>query len=96
MECLEIYKINRNVIDFISTIMPSWSTSLILNHNQGTINVPNVKIKRGIYQGDSLSPLIFIMTIGPLSKLLNNSNTGYNLKNRYEHPKYDKPFIIYR
>ena len=67
-------------------IMPSWNTSLILNHNQWTINVPNVKTKRGIYQGDSLSPLIFIMTIDPLSKLLNKSNTEYNFKNRYEHP----------
>ena len=54
--------------------------SLALSCYQGTTNVPIFEIKRGIYQGDSLSPLIFIMTIDPLTKLLNKSNTGYNLK----------------
>ena len=35
--------------------------------------------KRGIFQGDSLSPLLFCLTIDPLSKLLKSKNIGYNV-----------------
>ena len=68
LECLDIYKVNRNVIDFISTIMPSWKTSLVLNHNQGTINVPNVKIKRGIYLGDKFVSINIHFQKGPFNQ----------------------------
>ena len=33
-----------------------------------------IKIKSGIYQGDSLSPLVFCLALAPLSSLLNKSN----------------------
>ncbi|XP_068224472.1 uncharacterized protein [Palaemon carinicauda] len=36
-------------------------------------------IKRGIFQGDSLSLLLFWLTIDPFSKILNYLNTGYDL-----------------
>ena len=39
-----------------------------------------IKIKTGIFQGNSLSPLLFCMCVDPLSKLLNISKTGYKLK----------------
>ena len=41
--------------------------------------MPDVKIKRGIFQGDSLSPLLFCLTIDPLSKQLKSKNIGYNV-----------------
>ena len=37
-----------------------------------------IKTKSGIYQGDSLSPLVFCLAIAPLSSLLNKSGYGYN------------------
>ena len=36
------------------------------------------KIKSGIYQGDSLSPLVFCLALAPRSSLLNKSGYGYN------------------
>ena len=33
-----------------------------------------IKIKSVIYQGDSLSPLVFCLALTPLSSLLNKSN----------------------
>ena len=40
-----------------------------------------IKTKSGIYQGDSLSPLVFFLAIAPLSSLLNKSGYGYNTCN---------------
>ena len=68
--------------------MPKWKTTLTLRNDEKTIKIPNVQIKRGIFQGDSLSPLLFIMTIDPLSRILNRMNTGYNLKKRQQEPVY--------
>ena len=62
--------------------MKSWNTSIKLSHEKGEITIPDVKINKGIFQGDSLSPLLFCLTIDPLSKLLNekaNKLKGYNL-----------------
>ena len=39
-----------------------------------------IYIKRGIYQGDSLSPLLIIMALMPLSSILNNTKKGFVLE----------------
>uniref|UniRef100_H3B0G6 Reverse transcriptase domain-containing protein n=1 Tax=Latimeria chalumnae TaxID=7897 RepID=H3B0G6_LATCH len=39
----------------------------------------SVCIERGIFQGDSLSPLWFCLALNPLSKMLRNSGYGYSL-----------------
>ena len=36
-----------------------------------------VRIKRGIFQGDSLSPLLFVLSMIPLAILLKRENIGY-------------------
>ena len=59
--------------------MNKWQTTLTLNHENGEITIPDVKIQRGIYQGDSLSPLLFCLTIDPLTKVLKKQNIGYDL-----------------
>ena len=38
-----------------------------------------MRIKRGIFQGDSLSPLLFTMSLNPLSKELQKTGYGYQL-----------------
>ena len=76
--CMELYKISDNVRSFIGKQMAKWKTDITLQHENGSIILPDVKIQRGIYQGDSLSPLLFCLTIDPLSKLLKTKNIGYN------------------
>ena len=50
----------------------------VLSHNNGTLKSDPIKIKHGIFQEDSLSPLLFCLALIPLSNKL--SNTGYEYK----------------
>ena len=43
------------IIIIITVSMKKWKTNLYLNHAQGS---ENINIKCGIFQGDSLSPLL--------------------------------------
>ena len=42
-----------------------------------------VSILRGIYQGDSLSPLLFVMALMPLSTILNGTGKGFVVDKGY-------------
>jgi len=81
-KCLKMYGVSPNIENFIADTMTKWTTKLQLKHEKGEIIVKNVKIKRGIFQGDSLSPLLFCLSIDPLSRLLNSKNEGYNMNPR--------------
>ena len=80
VKCLRLYKINEQIIKMIENQMHNWKTNIVLNHNRGRVQIENVKINRGIFQGDSLSPLLFCLAINPLSVLLNKEELGYSLE----------------
>lgn len=80
IQILEIYKINSKIIDFLHNIMSQWKTTLHLNNSHNTIITREIGIRKGIYQGDSLSPLWFCLALNPLSSLLHRCRVGYNLK----------------
>ena len=61
--------------------MKSWKMILHLNHDNGMMASRPTEIKSSIYQGDSLSPLVFCLALALLSSLLNNSGYGYNNPN---------------
>jgi hypothetical protein len=56
-----------------------WSTNIQLKTNQELMQSRFVKINRGIFQGDSLSPLLFCTALIPLTHELNISERGYQL-----------------
>ena len=71
LDIMSAYKISPVIINFLSAAMKLWRTDLYLFYEGGCLIVNDVQFKRGIYQGDSLSPLLFIISINPLSLLLN-------------------------
>ena len=57
VKCLEIYNIASNITVVIKNSMKQWNTEL----TSGNEKLCKIDIKRGIFQGDSLSPLLFVM-----------------------------------
>ena len=47
--------------------MSQRKTYMTLVHKEGLLDTGSIRIKRGIFQGDSLSPLLFTMSLNPLS-----------------------------
>ena len=64
-----------NIASFMEKAVKMWNATLTLNGE--TIGV--VKIKRSFFQGDSLSPLLFIISLIPLTITLRAMNKGYKL-----------------
>ena len=55
---------------------------MVLSHGQGTVKTRIMQIRRGIFQGDSLS-LLFCMALNPLSTELNRTGCGYRMSTGY-------------
>ena len=58
--------ISDNIRQFLNVAMNSWNTLLTVN---GQI-LGQVRIQRGIFQDDSLSPLLFVAALIPLTIIL--------------------------
>ena len=78
IECLEIFGIARNVEQFIRRSMAQWKTELTSCGER----LSHVHIRRGIFQGDSLSPLLFVLCLIPLSLVLRKVKSAYEFKDR--------------
>jgi hypothetical protein len=56
---LEIYKTDPVIIDSLQQLMKKWTTTLQVRVKNNQITSDPIRIQRGIYQGESLSPLWF-------------------------------------
>ena len=79
---LEIYKISPMIRSFLQQAMTQWTTKLLLTHSEGTSVSEKLSIDRGIFQGDSLSPLLFCLALIPISSEINTTGYGYKIQNR--------------
>lgn len=57
-------------------------TATTLSHPNGILNISNIDVSQDIFQGDSLSPLLFWAFLIPISLELNKSNCVFQIKLR--------------
>ena len=79
LKTMSIYKFNYKMLNFMEKSMKSWNTTICLNHVQGLITTDKIHIKQGIFQGDSLSPLLFCLALVPLTSEINANGCGYKM-----------------
>ena len=65
-ECMEMFRIAKNLRTFLQKSMQQWRLSLMANGE----DLGEVNVKRGTFQGGSLSPLLFVLSMVPLSLIL--------------------------
>jgi hypothetical protein len=76
IECMRMLKVNGDLIHFIKEGMSKWRTEL----TSGGLTLGKVPIRRGIFQGDALSPLLFVMAMIPISTTLRRMKKGYEME----------------
>ena len=64
--------------------MKTWRVEL----TAGGRSLAGTKIQRGIFQGDALSPLLFIIAMMPLNHILRKCTAGYKLSRSQEKINY--------
>ena len=79
LRCLQMYKIHPVLIIFIEQSMNHWRINMTLVHKEGVLETGSIRFKRGIFHGDSLSPLLFTILFNPLSIELNKTKYEYQL-----------------
>ena len=73
LETLGLIKVAKNIDSLLRGSMKDWKTEL----TAGGTSLGEVTIRRGIFQGDSLSPLLFVVAMIPLTLLLRREKLGY-------------------
>ena len=84
LHCLEIYQIPDQIVQFIENTMQTWRVELIA----GGQSLVEVKMQRGIFQGDALSPLLFVIAMMALNLFLSKFTARYKLSKSHEKNNY--------
>ena len=73
-----MYKISHEIINSIEKNMKNWRVEI----TTGRKSLAETKIQRGIFQGEALSPLLFIIAMMPLNPILRKCTAGYKLRSQ--------------
>ena len=73
-ECMKMFGVAENVRKFLEKSMTKWQLSLTSNGK----DLGDVNVKRGIFQGDSLSSLLFVVSMIPMTIVLRKAKAGYD------------------
>ena len=80
IECIELFGVAENIKSSLVNSIEKWKVMLC----SGNSELGEVKIKRGILQGDSLSPLVFVLALIPLSLILGKAKAAYKFSESKE------------
>ena len=75
LESLQLVRVSDNILKFAKRSMANWQTELTSCGE----SLVKVNIRRGIFQGDSLSPLLFVICMIPLTHVLRKAKARYTL-----------------
>ena len=73
IECLDLFGVAENIKGLLVNSMEKWKVMLC----PGNSELGGVEIKRGIFQGDSFSPLVFVLALITLSLILRKMKAAY-------------------
>lgn len=73
---LELAKVPDKIVNIVRKLNKIWSTQVHLQGETNQIITDTIHYKKGIFQGDSLSVVLFVLSVNPLSHMLNKLN-GY-------------------
>ena len=71
IKCLDLFGVAENIKTLLVNSMEKWKVMLC----SGNSELGEVEIKRGIFQ-DSLSPLVFVLALIPLSLILRKAKAA--------------------
>ena len=80
IECLDLFGVAKNIKSLLVNSMEKCKVMLC----SGDFELGEVEIKRGIFQGDSLSPLVFVLALIPLSLILRKAKAAYEFSESKE------------
>ena len=75
-KCMEVFGVAVNVRSFVNASMKLCNTEL----TAGNQRLGNLKTRRGMFQGDSLSPLLFVLVMIQLTLVLRQTKASYEVK----------------
>ena len=75
LKSLQLVGAADNIVNVLEKSMTKWKVHL----NAGDKVLGDVNVKRGILQGDSLSSLLFVICLIPMSLILRKMKAGYSL-----------------
>ena len=75
LHCLKMFKTPNQIVQFIKKTMQTWRVELTAWRQ----SLAEIKIQRGIFQGDAQSPLLFVIAMMPLNHILRKCTARYKL-----------------
>ena len=80
LECLDLFGVAENIESLLVNSMKRWKVMPC----SGNSELDEVEIKRGIFQEDSLYPLVFVLVLIPLSLILRKAKAAYEFSESKE------------
>ena len=77
LECMRLTGVSENIMQMVENSIQNWKT-MFTSAGKG---LAEIYIKRGIFQGDSLSLLLFVICLIPMSLVLRKVKAGYSFGN---------------